>query len=459
MKKEKSILIKDAEYIVTMDARNRILKRASLFIEGSVIREVDSKRTHADRVIFARGKIVIPGLINCHHHMFQCVMRGMPELQNQTIDRWINIVCETTKKMDEETVYYSALANMAELLLYGCTTTTDMLYIFPKGRKGWMEATIRAAQDIGIRFHPYRGSMSLSRKDGALFPDDVVQDSDTIASETESVIRKYHSSDNDSMLKVGIAPCTIFTSTEQDYRNAVLLGKKYGVNLQTHLAESEYENEYSMKTFHKRPLACLRDLGWEGKQVSLTHCINLNTQEIKSLASTKMNVVHCPISNARSPIGDIGIAPVYEMFKEGVNVAIGVDGSAGNDSSNVLEELRWARILQGARKESTYLRPEQVLEMGTINGARLLNWENEICSIEEKKVADIVIFNPFDKIEHAGAGSHLANALISNQAVRAEIVLINGEVVVEKGRLSKISEDKTCFRLARLAKKLQFVNF
>ncbi|MEK9143756.1 MAG: amidohydrolase family protein [Patescibacteria group bacterium] len=437
--RKKTILIKDADYIITMDANKRILKRASLFIEGSIIREVNSKRTKADRVISARGKIVIPGFINCHHHMFQCMMRGMPELQNQTIDRWINIVCESTKKMDAETIYYSALANMAELLLYGCTTTTDMLYLFPKGKKGFFETTIKAAKDIGIRFHPYRGSMSLSKKDGALFPDDVVQDSDTIASESEQMIRSYHDNSPESMLKIGLAPCTIFTSSAQDYKNAFSLSKRHGVNIQTHLSESEFENEYSVKKFHKRPLAYLGNLGWEGERVSFTHCININAKEIKSLAATKTNVVHCPISNARSPIGESGIAPVYEMLEQKVNVGIGVDGSAGNDSSNMLEELRWARTMQGVRRESTYLKPETVFRMGTINGARALNWESVIGSIEVGKASDIAIFS-LDGVESAGACDPIT-ALLSTQARRANTVVVNGSVVVEHGRLLTISEE------------------
>ncbi len=441
-KRDKTILIKDADYIVTMDKADRILKSSSIFIQGSKIVEVESKRTRADRVISARGKIVIPGLVNCHHHMFQCMMRGMPELQNQTIDRWINIVCETTKKMDAEAIYYSALANMAELLLYGCTTTTDMLYLFPKGKKGFFEATIKAAKDIGIRFHPYRGSMSLSRKDGALFPDDVVEDSDTIASETESMIRKYHSPDDDSMVKVGIAPCTIFTSSSKDYENAVLLSKQYGVNLQTHVSESEFENEYTMKKFHKRPIAYLSDLGWEGGRVSFTHCININAKEIKSLAAAKTNVVHCPISNVRSPIGEGGIAPVYEMLKQKVNVGIGVDGSAGNDSSNVLEELRWARTMQGARKESTYLKSGDALAMGTIHGAKALNWDTAIGSIETEKKADLAIFDLGHNIEYAGAYNDPITALIACQARRADTVLVDGSVVVSHGQLVSMSENK-----------------
>ncbi len=437
-KKEKTILIKDAEYIVTMDATNRILRRASLFIEGSVIREVDSKRTQADRVISARGKIVIPGLINCHHHMFQCMMRGMPELQNQTIDQWINIVCETTKEMDAEAIYYSALANMAELLLYGCTTTTDMLYLFPKGKKGFFEATIKAARDIGIRFHPYRGSMSLSRKDGALFPDDVVEDSDTIASDSEEAIRKYHDVSKNSMLKIGLAPCTIFTSTREDYKNAARLSEQYGVNIQTHMGESEFENSYSLHHFKSKPLRYLQSLGWKGKRVSLTHCISVHSKEIQVLRDTETHVVHCPISNARKPIGSIGVAPIWEMLKEGVNIAVGVDGSAGNDSSNMLEELRWARTMQGVRKESTYLKAEKVLRMGTINGARALNWESVIGSIEVGKAADVATFG-LDRIESAGACDAMM-ALLSTQAQRADTVIANGIIIVAKGRLLTMSE-------------------
>lgn len=440
-KRDQTILIKDADYIVTMNEKRTLLRGASIYIEGNRIVEVNSKRQKADRVISGRGKVVIPGLINCHHHMFQCMMRGIPELQNQAIDRWINIVCDKTKKMDAETIYYSALANMAELLLYGCTTTSDMLYIFPKGKKRWMEATIQAAQDIGIRFHPYRGSMSLSKKDGALFPDNVGSDSDAIASETESIIQKYHATDKNAMVKIGIAPCAIFTSSEEDFKNAVLLSKRYGVNIQTHLAESEYENAYSIRKFGKRPLAYLQDLGWSGKQVSFTHCINVNTKEISALKESKTNVVHCPISNARAPIGDIGVAPIYEMLKQGVNVAVGVDGSAGNDSSNMLEELRWARTLQGTRKESTYLRSLDVLAMGSIHGAKALNWENSVGSIEEGKIADLAMFDLSHSIEHIGAYHDPITALLACQARRAYNTIVNGRIVVEAGVLQTKFEE------------------
>lgn len=450
--KAHSILIRDVDVVVTMDTKQRILYNASVYVEGNLIVEVVSKRTRADDVISGKGKIIIPGFINCHHHMFQCALRGMPELQNQTIDRWIAIVCQMTKKMGAETVYYSALANMAELLLYGCTTTTDMHYLFPKGKRGFFEATIQAAKDLGIRFHPYRGSISVSKKDGALFPDNVAQDSDTIASETESMIQKFHDSSPFSMLRIGVAPCTIFTSSSKDYKNAAVLSKKYAVNMQTHLGESEFENEYAVTRLKKRPLAYLQSLGWTGDRVSFTHCIELNKDEIVLIRKMQSNVVHCPISNARAPIGDIGIAPISEMLKEKVNVAIGVDGSAGNDSSNVLEELRWARTMQGVRKNSTYLPVEETLAMGTVNGAKLLNWEKEIGSIVPGKKADIALFS-LDAVESAGSWHDPVTSLIATQARRADTVIVNGRIVVENSKLVTIEETDTIQMFRRLLQK------
>lgn len=433
-------LIKHAGHIITMNAIRDIYKNSSLFIEGNRITEINSRKKSADRIIDATNKIVVPGFINCHHHMFQCRLRGLPSLQNQKIEKWIQIVCNATRHMNETNIYNSALSNMAELLLYGCTTTTDMLYMFPKGKKGWFEATIQAARDIGIRFHPYRGSMSLGKKDGALFPDSVVQDSDTIAAQSEDVIRTYHDAKAFSMLRVGLAPCTIFTNTAENYTHATALSNKYAINLQTHLSESVYEDEYALEKFGTRPLEYLMNAGWSGPRVSFTHCINVVSDDIRVLSKTKTHMVHCPISNARQPVGDMGIAPVSEMIQKKVNVAIGVDGSAGNDSSNVLEELRWARTLQGVRKDSTYLKPLDVLAMGTINGAKLLNWENEIGSIEVGKAADIAMFD-LDQVEYAGYTDPLT-ALVSCQARRADTVIVNGRVVVNNGTLMSIYENQ-----------------
>lgn len=452
MKHTSSLLIKNADYIVTMNQKKRIFQNTSLYIEGTRIIEVDTHIKQADTIINGSGKMVIPGLINCHHHMFQCTLRGLPQLQNQQIDKWIATVCTAVTKMNDEIMYYSALANMAELLLYGCTTTTDMLYIFPNGKNGFFEATIRAANDIGIRFHPYRGSMSLSEKNGALFPDDVVEDSDTIASKTESLFRKFNDASDDSMVRIGIAPCTIFTSTAQDFKNAVLLSKKYNLNMQTHLAESEFENTYALQKFKKRPLSYLRYLGWEGKHVSFTHCINVTPAEIQSIVHTKSNVVHCPISNARSPIGDSGVAPIWKMLKKGVNVSIGVDGSAGNDTSNVLEEIHSARVIQGIPKNSTYLPVQSLVDMATTNGARMLCREDYLGSIEVGKIADLALFD-LHQIEYAGYNDPLT-AIISCQTKRAHTVIVNGRVVVDDFHLKTIDEQMITRRMNKIHLKL-----
>ncbi|PIY72452.1 8-oxoguanine deaminase [Candidatus Roizmanbacteria bacterium CG_4_10_14_0_8_um_filter_33_9] len=438
-----------------MDRNEKILKGYSILVKGKQIALITKKKVKADEKIDARGKIVIPGFINCHHHLFQVGLRGNPALQNQPIDRWIKIVSNYATVIDEEIVYLSALVNMAELLLYGCTTTTDMHYIFPKGNS-FIEATIKAAQDIGIRFHPYRGSMSLSKKDGAEFPDKAVEKPDDIATRTEAVITKYHNPDKFSMLRIGIAPCTIFTSRREDYKNALILAKKYDLLLQTHLGESSFENKYTKNKFGKRPLSFLMDLGWEGKNVSFVHGINMNIREIKELAQTNTHVVHCPISNARKPIGEEGVAPVYSMLTKGVNVAIGVDGSAGNDSSNVLEELRWARTLQGIRKDSTYLKPSPVMAMGTINGARLLGRETEIGSIEEGKAADLAIFDITDTLERVGSIYDPQTMLLACQATRADTVIVNGKKVVEKSQLINLDAKKIICKLNKRLKKLSY---
>ena len=437
---QKTILIKNADYIITFDKKESILKNKSLLIEGKQIKKIGTKITSADYVINAKDMIVIPGLINCHHHLFQCGLRGMPKLQNQKINKWINIVCKYAKKIDDKIMYYAALTNMAELLLYGCTTTTDMHYLFPKGNYGLIESTIQAAKDIGIRFHPYRGSMSLSKKNGQLFPDKIVESSEEIYSRSEKLIKTHHDPSRFSMLRVGIAPCTVFSSSASDFKNAVLLARKYNINLQTHLSESRFEDSYVISKYNKRPLEYLQSLGWIGPQVSFVHGINLTDKDIKALRKSGSALIHCPISNARKPVGDIGIAPITELLKQKITVGVGTDGSAGNDSSNVLEELRWARTLQGARESSTYLNPLTTLAMATKSGAKALRWDNTIGSIENDKAADIALFNLRNNVEFAGANDPIT-ALISCQAKRAETVIVNGKIVVDKGLLTTFSEE------------------
>lgn len=448
------ILLKNADFIITANKQKDILSNTSILIEDNIIKKINPQENELKKylkndltIIDVQGKVIIPGFVNCHHHLFQAGLRGVPELQNQAIEKWINLVCKMSRSLDEETMYYYALVNLGELLLYGTTTSSDFHYLFSKKHKGTLEAAIKAAQKLGIRFQPYRSSMSLSQKDGALFPDDTVQDQDTILRETEELIKKYHDASFASMVRVGLGPCTVFTSTTEDYKKAGELASKYHVNLQTHLSESKYEESFIQEKYQKTVLQYLQDLGWKGKSVSFVHGIYLSDEDIKTLAETNSNLVHCPLSNARGSLGETGLAPISKILDYKVNVGVGVDGSAGNDSSNLLEELRWARTLPGTLPEATYLKANTVMEMGTINGAKVLNWDSEIGSLEEGKIADLAIFNLENKLEQAGSFYDPALNLFGCQARRADTVIVNGKIVVQAGKLQFLAEKEILHKI------------
>lgn len=438
-------VIENISLLVTMNNSQERLADVSIVIEDNIITQITKEKVcqKCDKVIDGRNRIALPGFVNTHHHLFQSFLRHVPELQNQPIDIWIATVCSLTKKMDAEAHYHAALINMMELLFSGCTTTTDMLYIFPEqyDHIELFEATIQAAHDLGMRFHPFRGSMSLSQKDGALFADDVVEKSSEIIARTDAVIKKFHQPAADSMVKVGIAPCTLFTSSTEDYEQAVTLARKYDLNLQTHVSESAYEQEYSQKTFGKTPVAHLSSMGWNDSRASFVHGIEVNDRDLTQIKKQHNSICHCPISNARSPLGQKGIAPITEMLNAGINVSVGVDGSAGNDSSNMLEEMRWARTLQGAREESTYLSAQNVLYMGTRGGAKTLRWDQKIGSLEVGKCADIALFNLEDSLAHVGAWDRVGS-LVSCQAIKADTVMVNGKVLIQDGELTSVNQKK-----------------
>lgn len=408
---------------MTMDKKRRVLRNASLLIEGRRIKGVDSKRKKANRIIDASGMVVLPGFINCHHHMFQSLFRNVPYQQNQEIDNWIVTMATMSREITPEASYWSAMTAMAELLLSGCTTTTDFFYISLGNQERALEAIIKAANDIGMRLHLYQ--------------------------EGETMVEKYHRPGRFSMLCIGLGICTPFMKTKGDFEKMAKLAKEHRVNLQVHVAESESEVSFCQEKFGKRPVFYLQSLGWKGPNVSYVHCIYLDKKEIKLLAQSKTSVVHSPISNARGE----SIAPITEMLGEGVNIGIGVDGSAGNDSSNILEEIRWARTLQGARDGFTYLKPSQVLEMGIIGGAKVLG-RDDIGSIEEGKAADIVIFDTRDKIGHAGAVCDPIGSLISSQAIPTEYVIVNGKIIVERGKLKTIDLQEIINNQNKLAKEI-----
>lgn len=451
-KNDQSILIKNADYIVTMDVKRRILRNATLYIEENRIVEVDSKRQKADRVIDARGMVVFPGFINTHLHIPQVFHRHSPAQQNKPIAQWIQVTTSINRELDEEAAYYGALVCFAELMLSGATTSLDYFYPFIKGKKGLIEATIRASQDIGIRFTSIRGSMSQSKKDGTLYDEDVVEETDAILAHSKNIIEHYHDASTYSMIRIGVGPCLPFASGERDYKESALLARKYpGVIMQTHAAESEWEVAYCRKKFGTTPIGLMHRTGFLGNDVSLVHCNIISHSEIKLLGKSGTNVVLTPICNTRDASDGNGITPISELLKYGANLSIGVDGPASNDSINMLDEMRYLRVVSKAKEglfwhrnenqvKFSYMHPLDALAITNLGGAKTLN-RDDIGAIEVGKAADVAIFDPKNELSHAGAVNQWAS-LLSCQAIKPKYLFVNGKLIVQDGRLETVDEVK-----------------
>lgn len=446
----KTILIRQAEYTITLNAKMQILKNSSLFIEGNRILEVNSKRSKADSIIDASGMIVFPGFINTHLHTPQVFHRHCPAQQNKPIAQWIHVTTSINRELDEEAAYYGALVCFAELMLSGTTTSLDYFYPFVKGKKGLIEATIRAAKNIGIRFTSIRGSMSQSKKDGTLYDEDVVEDTDAILTHSKKTIETYHDASQYSMIRIGVGPCLPFASGETDYRETALLARKYaGVIMQTHAAESKWEVTYCQKRFGMTPIELMRRTEFLGKDVSLVHCNIISESEIKLLGKTRTNIILTPICNTRDASDGNGIAPLGKLVESGASISIGVDGPASNDSLNMLDEMRYLRVVSKAKEglywyrnrdqaAFSYMHPLDALAITNLGGAKTLN-RDDIGSLEVGKAADIAIFDPKSELSHAGAVNQWAS-LFSCHAIKPKYLLVNGKLVVQDERLKTVDE-------------------
>ena len=432
----KSILIKDPLLTVTMNSEYDNFKSGWIFIKGNKIDSVGTeKQPDADIIIDAKGMILLPGLVNTHHHMFQTLTRNLPGAQDLPLFPWLKKLYEVWGELSEEAVFVSAKVAMAELILSGCTTTSDHLYLFPSAAsKHLIDKEIDAALEMGIRFHPTRGSMSLGRSSGGLPPDSLIQTEEEIIDDSIRLIDKYHDPDPLSMLRVALAPCSLFSVTTDLMKKSRELADKYSVRLHTHLAESEDEEKYCLDRFGQRPVDFAESLGWLGDDVWFAHCIHLNDSEIEKLSATKTGVSHCATSNMR--LGS-GIAPVAKMIDAGVPVSIGVDGSASNDSSNMLNELRQSLLLHRL-KGDRWLSAADVLRMGTLGGAEILGRKN-IGMIKPGAAADVILID-LDDIGYTGAKSDpLAAILFCSGRQRVSWSIINGQVIVEKGELKGVN--------------------
>src|SRR5574341_1152194 len=445
-----TLLLKHADILVTMDAARREIRDGALFVRDNTIESIGATNglpKTADRVIDARGMIVLPGLINTHHHLYQPLTRAIPAAQDAALFQWLKTLYPIWAELTPDAVYTSALIGLAELILSGCTTAADHLYLFPNGSK--LDDEIRAAREIGIRFHPTRGSMSRGESKGGLPPDRVCEDEESIRRDSRRVIETLNDPAPYSMCRVSLAPCSPFSVTPELMRESARLARSYKVRLHTHLSETRDEEEFFLQKFGKRPVDYAEHLEWLGDDVWFAHSVYCNDDEIARYAETETGVAHCPTSNMRIASG---IAPIVKMLQARVKVGLGVDGSASNDSSHMLAEARQALLLQRVQGNPNALTARQALELGTIGGARVLG-RDDIGSLEKGKAADFIAIN-LNRLEYAGALHDPVAALVFCAPPRVDLSVINGRVVVEDGNLLTVDLPPVIERHNRIAREM-----
>jgi 8-oxoguanine deaminase len=446
-----SLLIRDIHTLALEDSQDRVLQGASVWVDGGEIRQViaaGERKPKVERVIDGRHSVVIPGLVNTHHHLYQTLTRAYGPAADAELFDWLRSLYPVWARLDEESVHAAALVGMAELMLSGCTTTTDHHYVFARGLREPIEAEVEAARRIGMRLQPTRGSMSVGRSQGGLPPDSVVQREERILEDCERTIRKYHDGAPGAMVRVSLAPCSPFSVSPRLMRDTADMAERWGVRLHTHLAETRDEESYCIERFGKRPLDLLEDVGWLGDKTWLAHGIHFNRKEVARLGRAGVGIAHCPTSNMR--LGS-GVARVVELRKAGCPVGLGVDGSASNDSSHMLAEVRQALLLQRVARGAAAIGVKDVLRMATVEGARCLG-RDDIGSIEVGKRADVAMFD-LRQLGYSGAGDARA-ALVLCAPVRVDTLVVEGRVVVEGGELRTISVERTAARHRKLAAKL-----
>ncbi len=430
----RTLLLKNADVIVTMDSEKREIRNGSILIRDNKIAAVGKTEElpqTADEVINLKGHIVIPGLINTHHHMYQSLTRVIPPAQDGELFKWISNLYPIWQKMTPEMIRISTKMSMAELILSGCTTTSDHLYLYPGGCR--LDDSIDAAKEMGMRFHPSRGSMSLGQSQGGLPPDSLVEKESDILEDTQRVIERYHDANHGSMLRLVVAPCSPFSVSQNLMKESATLARRYQVSMHTHLAENDNDIRYSREKFNRTPAQYVEDLGWTGHDVWHAHCVKLDDYGIELFSRTGTGVAHCPCSNMRLASG---IAPVRKMLDAGLHVAIGVDGSASNDTSDMIAEVRQAMLLQRVGFGPDAMTARQALEIATRGGAKVLN-RDDVGALEVGMVADIAVFD-LNKPGMAGAVHDPVAALVFCNPGQVAYSIINGKVKVREGQLTGI---------------------
>ncbi len=454
-----TLLIKHA-YIVTMDDHQREIPDGGLFIRDGFIEQVGATGelpATADEVLDLNGHVVLPGLVNTHHHFYQTLTRAVPAAQDANLFNWLTTLYPIWARLQPDDIFTSAQTALAELALSGCTTASDHLYLFPNGSK--LDDEIAAAQEIGVRIQASRGSMSLGASQGGLPPDSVVDSEDSILKDSQRLIEQYHDSKPGAFVQIVLAPCSPFSVTSDLMKQSAKLAREYGVHLHTHLAETEDEEQFCLQRFGHRPVGYMQEVDWVGNDVWFAHAVWVNEEEIKVFAKHNCGVAHCPTSNMRLASG---IAPIKEYRAAGVNVGLGVDGSASNDGSHLLAEVRNAMLVSRVKEGLTgyslsndpnrkLMTAREALYLGTRGGAAVVG-RTDIGSLERGKCADFFAVN-LNKLGFAGMHDPVS-AIVFGQSINAEYTVVGGKFVVKEGQLVTVDERKLIERHNKAAKRL-----
>jgi 8-oxoguanine deaminase len=437
-----TLLVKNADILVTMDPARREIANGGLFIRDGFLSKVGPMAElpdTADEIVDLKGCIVLPGLVNTHHHFYQTLTRAVPAAQDANLFNWLKTLYPIWARMDPEAIRVSTKTALAELALSGCTTASDHLYLFPNGSR--LDDEIEAGREMGLRLHASRGSMSLGESAGGLPPDSVVDSPDAILKDSRRLIETYHDPARGAMTRIVLAPCSPFSVTGDLMRESANLARACGVSLHTHLAETQDEEAFCLEKFGHRPVAYMQSLDWVGGDVWFAHSVHVSQDEIDVYKQTGCGVAHCPSSNMRLASG---IAPVYEYMQAGIRLGLGVDGSASNDSSHLLAEARQAMLLARLRaglsgaslsqgESLPLLTARQALELATLGGASVLN-RDDIGSLEAGKCADFIAIR-LDRLDYAGALHDPVAALVFCAPLKVDHNYVGGKAVVSQGRL------------------------
>lgn len=446
------LAIVNARCVATLDADRRELEGGWVAVDGGRVSAVGTgDPPEADSVLDATGCLVTPGLVNTHHHLYQNLTRAYPPMTDRPLFGWLQTLYPLWSALDTEAVYVSTWIGLAELALSGCTTSADHLYLHPRGAGDLLGAEIEAASDLGLRFHPTRGSMSLSEKDGGLPPDDVVADDDDILAACEEAVHRYHDRSRDAMVRIALAPCSPFSVTEDLMVRTAELAERLDVRLHTHFAENAEDDDFSLATFGCRPMEYLERTGWASDRSWVAHCVMPNAAEILRLGAAGVGVAHCPSSNL---ILASGIAPVVELRAAGVPVGLGVDGSSSADSASLWMEARQAMLLAKLRDGAAAATARTALEIATLGGAACLGRTGEIGVLEPGAAADVAVWDLAGP-RFAGAVADPIEAWLRCGPVTARDTVVQGVPIVRGGELQSSRLDEMLVAHDRIARRIQ----